>query len=365
MKRPEHCLRLLYMARTFPPVVGGMEALALRLSGALSAYADVTVVANRRGKKWIPAFMPYALARALWLITHGRADAVLLGDAVMGPVGRILKRVTGIPVAATVHGLDLTFPNRLYQTTVLPALSKLDMAFPNSRATEETLLHRAPGTPSTVIPLGVNPLPEPSADTVRDFRDRLSTNGRPLMLTTGRLIKRKGVAWFVEYVLPALPQAVTYAVIGSGAEMDAVRAAARRAGVEHRVQLLGRVSDEELSAAYRSADVFVMPNVPVPGDMEGFGLVALEAASAALPVVASRLEGITEAVQHERNGILVAPQMAQEFSAALHKLFAASEDERREIGERFRVYTLEHYSWDRTARRYVEVIRGLVQKKNR
>ena len=60
--------------------------------------------------------------------------------------------------------------------------------------------------------------------------------------------------------------------------------------------MIGEVSDDMLAAAYRSADVMVMPNIPVRGDMEGFGLVALEAAAAGLPVVASRIEGITDAI---------------------------------------------------------------------
>ena len=214
-----------------------------------------------------------------------------------------------------------------------------------------------------MIPLGVNPMAAADGGAIQEFRARAALNGGPLILTTGRLIKRKGVSWFVDQVVPRLSDRTTYVVIGEGEEEAAIRSAAVSAGVSDRVRLLGRVSDELLAAAYLAADVFVMPNVPVAGDMEGFGLVALEAAASGLPVVASKLEGITEAVHHERNGLLVTPCAADEFVATLGKLLALPPGQRQVLGEAFRTYTMDTYSWDRAARRYVDTMRELVTNK--
>jgi len=360
MKQPDR-LRVLYVARAFPPTVGGMETLAACLSEAMRAHADVTLLANRRGKKALPAFLPYALAAGTYLARKHRIDAILLADALLAPLGIALKRTTGLPVASTVCGLDMTYANRLYQAVVRRSVGRLDMTMPISKATEAEVHARAGAhTPATVIPLGINPLPEPDIDTVRAFRAQIGVDGGPLLLTAGRLIKRKGVAWFVEHVVPTLPDDVVYVIAGDGVERDAVRAAAARAGVEHRIRLLGRVPAGVLAAAYCSADVFVMPNVPVAGDIEGFGLVALEAAAAGLPVVASRLEGITEAVTHERNGLLVSPLAAGDYVATLRGLFALSAGQRRALGDNFRDYTMRTYSWDKTARRYVEALQAIV-----
>jgi glycosyltransferase involved in cell wall biosynthesis len=274
----------------------------------------------------------------------------------------VLKKVTGLPVTASVCGLDVTYPNRFYQSVVPRALARLDMTIPISVATEEELCARAGRrVPSTVIPLGVNPLQEPDPTAIEEFqRIARIKPGERVFLTVGRLIERKGVAWFVRHVLPELPDDVTYVVIGAGPESATIRAAASALGIAHRVRLLGPVSKELLTAAYRVADVFVMPNVPVSGDLEGFGLVALEAAASGLPVVASRLEGLTDAVRHERNGLVVTPLSVYAYTATLSELLALPREQLRALGTSFASYTREHFSWEQTARRYVDVITDVV-----
>jgi phosphatidylinositol alpha-1,6-mannosyltransferase len=153
-------------------------------------------------------------------------------------------------------------------------------------------------------------------------------------------------------VLPLLPNDVVYVVAGEGPEREAIEAAARRASADERVVLTGRVSEEEVRGLYRRADVFVMPNVPVAGDVEGFGLVALEAAVEGLPVVASRLEGIPDAVRDGLNGTLVEPLDPRAFAERLTTLLAMAPAERGELGERCKRFTLENYSWERMATEY-------------
>jgi glycosyltransferase involved in cell wall biosynthesis len=78
-----------------------------------------------------------------------------------------------------------------------------------------------------------------------------------------------------------------------------------------------------------------------------------------LPVVAARLEGITEAIQHDRNGLLAMPCDAQSQAAAITRLLAMEPAERRSLAERWSRYTLSEYGWDRTADRYLDVMRSL------
>lgn len=357
---PPEPLRLLFIARAFPPTVGGMENMAHHLSTNLDRHAELTTLVNRRGKRALPIFLPYALIAGLRLAREVRPHAIHVADALLAPVGLALKRLTGLPVTASVHGLDLTYRNRPYQIAVPNALARLDLIVANSRSTEALVPDRCgPGVPTAAVPLGVNPLPEPDAGTLRALRRRIRGDGDAdgcTLLTVGRLIERKGVSWFVERVLPRLPDRTTYVVVGEGPERQAAHDAARRGGVADRVRLLGRVSDGELAAAYRSADVFVMPNVPVAGDVEGFGLVALEAAASGLPVVASRLEGITEAIEDGANGVLVEPGDADAFATVLNDLLSLTRAQRSDIGARAAAYTDGHFNWDRTARRYIDLI---------
>ncbi|MGB2694334.1 MAG: glycosyltransferase, partial [Dehalococcoidia bacterium] len=164
-------LRLLFVARAYPPTLGGMENFAHQLATNLSQQADVTLIINRHGKKALPAFLPYAFARATYIVRTKDVQAIHLADALLAPLGVALKRSTGLPVTASVCGLDVTYRNRLYQSVVPRALSRLDVTMPISPATKAALQARAgSSTPSKVIPLGVNPLDEPPAEQIERVR---------------------------------------------------------------------------------------------------------------------------------------------------------------------------------------------------
>ena len=353
--------RIVFIARAFPPTVGGMENLALQLSTHMQDLADVTPIINRRGKAALPAFVPYAAIAGVRAVRRHDADAVHLADALLAPVGAAIKAATGVPVTASICGLDVTYPSRVYQALIPRALRRLDLVMPISAATETAMRNRTGvRPPSRVIPLGVNPLPTPDG-CAYDQLDQLMAvpPGSRVVLTVGRLIERKGAAWFAEQVLPLLGPDAVYVLIGDGPHRDAIMAAATAAGVAARLRLLGRLPDNLLAAAYQRADIFVMPNVPVPDDFEGFGLVALEASASGLPVVASALEGITEAIQQERNGILVRPLDASAFAREISRLLGLSSERRREVGSTFARHTDSHYGWRQTSRRYVEAIDAL------
>jgi glycosyltransferase involved in cell wall biosynthesis len=140
------------------------------------------------------------------------------------------------------------------------------------------------------------------------------------ILTLGRLVRRKGVRWFVDEVLPRLPATVHYVVAGSGPEFDAVHRSAASHGLEDRVHLLGQVDDATRDLLLAGADVFVQPNIPIPGDMEGFGLVTIEAALRGTPVVAADLEGIKDAVIDGRTGMLLPPGDADAWALRVREL---------------------------------------------
>jgi phosphatidylinositol alpha-1,6-mannosyltransferase len=356
---------LLFIARAYPPTLGGMENFACNLLTHLRERRDleVTELINHHGKKALPAFLPLAAVRGIAVARRGRLDAIHLADALLAPVGATLKRMTGLPVTASVCGLDITYANRLYQAAVPRALRSLDMVMPISRATEDAMRARTGfGIRSRVVPLGINPLPRADEEAAREFRASINVGpDTQIVLTVGRLIERKGAAWFVRDVLPRLDASTIYVVVGEGPEREQIADAARAAGVAGRVRMVGRIDNGELSSAYAAADLFVMPNVPVAGDLEGFGLVALEAAAAGVPVVGSDLEGIQQAIRHERNGLLAPPLDAEAWTASIQSLLSLPRAERQALGARFGAAALADFGWDRTAARYAELITALVQ----
>lgn len=169
-----------------------------------------------------------------------------------------------------------------------------------------------PYTSSLAATAGVSPTPAPAASSTGPFR----------ILFVGRLVERKGVMHLVEAVqrLPAGLDA-HLEIVGEGPERPRLEAQIARAGLAERVALRGRVSDSALQAAYRSADVAVLPSiVDARSDTEGLGVVLLEAMSYGVPVIASELGGITDIVENGASGLLVSPADPGALAEALRRL---------------------------------------------
>ena len=138
-----------------------------------------------------------------------------------------------------------------------------------------------------------------------------------------------------------------------------IEAAVARAGAPGSVRLLGGVDDELRELLLRGADISVLPNIRVTGDMEGFGLVAVESASRGALVLAARLEGITDAVIDGETGILVEPERADGFVETIRAL---SVDRARlvRLAAEYQGEALRRFSVERMARELPSAI-GLTE----
>ena len=354
-------LSVLVIARAYPPVTGGMERFAAELVQNLAPLTRVQALTNGRGKKFLPLFIPYAAAEVCRIALTQRVDHIHLCDALLAPLGVLLKAALRVPVSVSVHGLDLTYANRFYQNALKASLGRLDLVVAGSDSTRRIAIDRISDVEPIlkVINYGVRQSDQlaPNASLPADLAPKLAK--RQMILTVGRLIRRKGVRWFVSEVLPLLPDETVYLVVGEGPERESIERAAAGAGVTARLVLAGSVDDVQLAQIYRRADIFVMPNIVVPSDVEGFGLVALEASLAGLPVVAARLEGITDAVRDGKNGILVDAESGPAFAEQIRTLLAMPKRQRTALGGRFRDYTRSNYSWSGMAGNYLEAFESL------
>jgi phosphatidylinositol alpha-1,6-mannosyltransferase len=358
--------KVLFIARRFPPSVGGMERFAFDLSGALQKETPLSMITWGGSNKWLPVVLPWFFLRASWqLLTDRQIDIIHMQDSVQAPIGWLLSKLFRRPYVVIVHGLDITYPKFGYQKLIPPFVRRADAVIAiSAAAAQEATARGVKKEKIQTIPLGIHDdfgdaqLPDKSA-----VSEAVGSNitDKLLLLTTGRLVKRKGVEWFISNVLPAVVQKhpeVLYIVVGEGAERTAIENAIIEQGLSSHVKLMGRVSDDVRALLYRSADTFVMPNIVVPGDIEGFGIVVQEAASAGLPVVASDLQGIKDALTNGQNGILVQTEDSKAFEKEIITLLE-DPTSRREFGARAREYTLREYGWERIANEYVKVYERL------
>lgn len=359
-------LEVLFIARRFPPSIGGMERFAFDLSNSLKPFAKMHKVTWGGSNKWLPIILPLFFIRSSFLlITNKNIKVIHIQDAVQAPVGWLLHIFFKKPYVVVAHGLDITYQNSFYQKVVIPFVRKADAVICISTATKDEALKRGVDeSVLQVVTLGtVDDYGKVRADKKKLAKQMgYNLDERLIILTTGRLVKRKGVEWFIRNVLPEITNShkeILYIIAGDGVEREAIENTIKSSKMEKHAIMLGRVSDEIRSLLYQSSDIFVMPNIRVPGDMEGFGIVAHEAATAALPVVASSLEGINDAIINGKNGILIEPNNTQQFVDAIIKL-VKDKDLRSRLGRKARKYTLSAYSWQNIARKYNNIYNKII-----
>ncbi len=341
---------ILYLTRKWPPAVGGMETYSVKLTQALARCADapVRVVALPGRRNGQPptaiSLLAFGGRSALRLLLAVRAPAVLhVGDLALWPLGifaRLRSRRTQIVISA--HGTDAAYHRRggwrgrIYEHYLRLGAHILNNAkvVANSEATR--LVTKETGWRHIdVVPLATDLSGPPP-----------SGRREPYILFAGRLVERKGCAWFIRNVLPALPAHIRLKVAGTGWDESEWQALDNP-----RVDFMGSLHGEALVEAYRRASCVVVPNIELAsGEYEGFGLVATEAAAAGGVVVASRTGGLTQAVEEGVTGMLVAAGDGSQWQTTIDRILSWTVEERQAFLVRSMEFCRTHYSWDRVAR---------------
>jgi phosphatidylinositol alpha-1,6-mannosyltransferase len=209
----------------------------------------------------------------------------------------------------------------LYRRLFLPVIRRADFWLANSRATLGAAVEAGmdPDRVHLLHPGVALPELRPEEDAVRLWRQQRDLGKGPILLSVGRLTRRKGLREVIHHVLPQIlsvwPNAILVVIGGEPINAlttgqvgsEGLRHAAHQVGAANNVRILGPVSDDELALAYHAASLHVFPVLDIPGDMEGFGMVAVEAAAHGLPTVAFAVGGVPDAVLPGASGELLAP----------------------------------------------------------
>lgn len=286
---------------------------------------------------------------------HGY-DQVLVSHLLpVGTAAWIAHKLGGLPYSVIVHGLDLRLAQTNARKTWLARqiLKGAEHVIANSRAIAAEINAFEP----TIYPKVVTPGAEPF--TLPERSDARRVIGLPeqafVLLAVARHVQRKGLDRLVE-TMGFLPKEVNLVIIGDGPDRPRIETLAWR--FRDRVRLLTNATDLERNLWYAAADVFILPVREEPSDIEGFGIVFLEAALAGLPVIAGKSGGIPEAVVDGVTGLLVDPHNPREIAEAV-KALVDRPDIGRRFGEAGRLRALRDFRWEDRAQTFRQILEGL------
>jgi phosphatidylinositol alpha-1,6-mannosyltransferase len=358
-----------------------MERLMSQLVGNLRCYADVQVLGpfsdqedtsakeqriTRSRHNGLMGFAFDTVVSGIRLLRSHSYDVVIAGGSLMTPIASVLGRLFGLPVVVNVHGLDLIYDHPAYQWMIRSLLPRCDRVFAISHAAKKEACKRdVPPERVSVVHPGLDFSEFEIVPDVDHIKRHCGLQERSILLSAGRLAKRKGLVEFVKYSLPAIVEErpnTVFVIVGGNPTLSLthkediesqIQFEADQLGLENHVRMLGWIDRRDLVALYHVCDLFVLPAIQVPGDIEGFGIVLIEASAAGRPVVSTKLGGITDAVEDGKSGILVEAGRWSELSDVILGLLA-DESARREMGQFGRERVQTEFDWPIVAGRYVE-----------
>lgn len=372
--------RILLLSDIFPPKTGGSgrwfweiysrlppERVVIgtghdERSSAFDASHDLEVRRlplrmSTRGIRSFRNFRQY-IANA-WrirrLVRRERIQVVHAGrNLPEGFIAYLVKRFTGTPYLSYVHGEDVAVASTSRELAWMTrrVLRHASGVIANSQNTRKMLLDE------WQIPEAKVHLLYPGVDTKRfvpvaqdeTARHSLGWEGRRVLLTVGRLQQRKGHDMLIR-AIPAireqLPE-VLYAILGDGDERAKLQELTQSLSLENHVQFLGEIDDAQLLHCYQQCDIFVLPNRAVGRDVEGFGMVLLEAQACGKPVVAGASGGTAETMKIPETGQIVACETPEPLAHLLTELLG---DRARleAMGRAGRAWVAERFDWDALA----------------
>lgn len=391
-------MEILFITHKYPPSVGGMQKQSFELISGIEKRCKVHKLVLPPDESKITFF--YLLKKRVKKILEKNPgiDLIHLNDGLMAIFSLGLRKITNIPIVVTIHGLDIVLPSKIFQTRILPKFKNYQGFIAVSKATGTECEKRGLGKNLTVVRNGVDvemaSIPtDPEIDKKLGDKLGIDITNKKILVTIGRPVERKGFSWFLKNVLPELDDDTIYLMIGPkqkyirtqnfflsllpkrlktiitlifGIGFDEIRIhnILKNPEINSKAFYLGKTKFGEMVQILKRADMFIMPNISIYGDAEGFGLVALEATICGTPVLASGIEGITDAIIDNENGYLLPSESPLIWSSTIKTLLSDPVGLRK-FGEKAKDYTIENYSWEHMVDGYLEFFQKVVDNNSR
>ena len=373
--------RTLLITNDFPPRSGGIQSYVQSLAERLPADELVVFAPAWAGAAAFDARQPFPVyrhakslmlpgrdvrRRAIELVRDHRLDAVWYGAAAPLSLLTPALRAEGVVrTVASTHGHEVGWSMVPGARGALRRIGQCNdvITFVSQFARRRISAALGPNAALEYLPPGVRvDTFRPDPDARRMIRARHGVGqGAPLLLSVSRLVARKGQDSLIRAV-PAIADRVPnlrVLIVGEGPDAPRLRGLVSSLGVADQVVFAGHVDWSDLPAHYAAGDVFAMPcRTRGSGlDVEGLGIVFLEASASGLPVIAGRSGGAPETVQPGRTGVVVDGRDVEAVAMAATDLLTHP-DRATEWGRNGRDWVSSAWNWERSATRLAQLLSG-------
>ncbi len=388
-------MKILLISHKHPPSLGGMETQSFFIATGLKTKHEVIEIIHKGKESRLTYFRKLKSRVKAILKTNSDIDLIHLNDGLMAFILHWLPSFTTVPIVVTFHGLDLIFPSSFYQSRLKKFTVNNCYAICVSQSTYNEAIKRGFKSQSmTYIDNGVNHefKNEIKPETISSLSNKYNLNIDKediLLVSIGRAVPRKGFSWFISHVMPGLPNNYKYLIVGPNnvsptlkfilsiipsklsifistlmgftTDYHVAQQSIIDNNLQNQVYFLNGVPFADLVNILSSSSLMIMPNIPFHGDMEGFGLVVLEANICEKYVAASDIEGITSAIHQNENGELISPQNAYAWHERINVLTSDLKllDSK---GQKAANYVKNNFGWDKMVNEYEAYFKTIYSK---
>jgi len=279
-----------------------------------------------------------------------------------GVFAYLFKLFYGIPYICYIHGEDIeaALMSRELTMIVQHVLNNASHLICNSNNTRQLLIKKwsMSEQQTTILNPGVNTLQFKPVPTSLTERETLGWHKRPVILTVGRLQQRKGQ----DILINALPEIIKsipdilYVIIGNGEEKEFLESLVSKLKLQDNVQFRFTCDDDTMISCYQQCDIFILPNRTIDNDIEGFGMVLVEAQSCGKPVIAGDSGGTAETMIINETGLILDCTTPVQLEKNIPELLK-NKSKLDTMGQAARSHIVNTLEWDVHAQKAAEIFK--------
>lgn len=386
-------MNILIVALDFKPLAGGIAEYTHQIARHLQAAGDDVMVLSKKmdGDEEFDSTCPYKVKRyhyddlkssrirryqAIKTTAREQSPDLIISNWLGSEANMcwLVSKLLNIPYSIFTYGLEVNrridsgrdlkrILKRLKRSLALRGANRVFCISSFTRRVVENL-GVSPNKITILHPgIAMSDLNSSVGRSNSALTEQLKLDNKKVVLTLGRLVERKGIDKTIqamEIVRKKIPN-VLYIIVGDGPYQGTLGKLAKKLSLQDNVIFTGYVPEEEKSSYYSAADMFVMPNRELEsGDVEGFGIVFLEANVYAKPVIGGKSGGAVDAIVNGETGLLVDPTDVDEIASAIIHLLK-NEDYAKRLGEQGRKRVERDFNWTTIVSRMRTELKGFMR----